>query len=114
VVAEVGLAMVGLVGAGLFTRSFHNARALNAGFDPKNVVLWRAYFAAESPEQQQIRVFERLRRRLEQLPGVRAASFADLIPLGFGLGPTWGSTIEGYTPAPGEDMDMPRALMSSR
>ena len=112
VVAEVGLAMVGLVGAGLFTRSFHNARALNPGFDPKNVVLWRAYLASESSEQQQIEVFERLRERLEQLPGVTAASFADLIPLGFGLGPTWSLTIEGYTPAPGEEMDMPRALVS--
>jgi hypothetical protein len=66
-----GWAMVGLVGAGLFTRSFHNARALNPGFDPKNVVLWRAYLAAESSEQQQAQVFERLRQRLEQLPGVR-------------------------------------------
>jgi hypothetical protein len=35
-----------------------------------------------------------------------------LIPLGFGLGPTWSLTIEGYTPAPGEDMDMPRALVT--
>ena len=112
VVAEVGLAMVGLVGAGLFTRSFHNARALNPGFDPRSVLLWRAYFAAESSEQQQMEIFEHLRQRLEQIPGVTAASFADLIPLGFGLGPTWGVTIEGYTPAPGEDMGMPRALVS--
>jgi len=112
VVAEVGLAMVGLVGAGLFTRSFHNARTLNPGFDPKNVVLCRAYLASNSAEQQQIQIFERLRQRLEQLPGVAAASFADLIPLGFGLGPTWGLTIEGYTPAPGEDMSTPRALVS--
>ena len=35
VVAEVGLAMVGLVGAGLFTRSFHNARELNPGSIPR-------------------------------------------------------------------------------
>ena len=75
-------------------------------------MLWRAYLAAESSEQQQTQVFERLRQRLEQLPGVTAASFADLVPLGFGLGPTWGLTIDGYTPAPGEDMDMPRALVS--
>jgi predicted permease len=112
VVAEVGLAMVGLVGAGLFTRSFQNARAFNPGFDPKNVLLWRAYLAAEVSEQQQIRVFERLRQRLGQLPGVTAASFADLVPLGFGLGPTWRLTIEGYTPGAGENMDMPRALVS--
>ena len=112
VVAEVGLAMVGLVGAGLFTRSFHNARSLNPGFDPVQVVLSRAYLTAEASEEQQVQIFERLRQRLEQLPGVTAASFADLIPLGFGLGPTWGLTIEGYTPRPGEDMSMPRALVS--
>jgi hypothetical protein len=113
VVAEVGLAMVGLVGAGLFTRSFQNARALNPGFDPKKVVLWRAYFAAShASEEQQIQVFERLRQRLLQLPGVTAASFADSIPLGFGLGPTADLTIEGYAPNPGEDMGMPRALVS--
>jgi predicted permease len=112
VVAEVALAMVGLVGAGLFTRSFHNARALNPGFDPKSVLVWRAYLAAEYSEQQQVQTFERLRQRLQQLPGVTAASFAELIPLGFGLGPTWSLTIDGYTPEPGEDMDMPRALVS--
>jgi predicted permease len=114
VVAEVGLAMVGLVGAGLFTRSFQNARAVNPGFDAKNVVLWRAYLSAESSEQQQIQVFERLRQRLERLPGVTAASFADVIPLGFGLGPTRSLIIEGYTPAPGENIDMPRAMVSPR
>jgi hypothetical protein len=43
---------------------------------------------------------------------VTAASFDDLIPLGFGLGPTWDLTIDGYMPAPGEDMEMPRALVS--
>ncbi len=112
VVAEVGLAMVGLVGAGLFTRSFQNARALNPGFDPKNVVLWRAYFAAESSEQQQMQEFERLRGRLQQLPGITAASFDDVIPLGFGLGPTRDLIIDGYTPAAGEDMSMPRAMVS--
>ena len=112
VVAEVGLAMMGLVGAGLFARSFQNARALNPGFDPKSVVLWRVYLAAEASEQQQTQAFERLRQRLEHLPGVTAASFADLIPLGFGLGPTWGLTIDGYTPAPGEDMGMPYARVS--
>jgi len=112
VVAEMGLAMVGLVGAGLFTRSFHNARALNPGFDPKNVVVWRSYLAAEASEQQQMQIFERLRQRLAQLPGVTATSFADIIPLGFGLGPTRDLTIEGYTPAPGEDMSLPRAMVS--
>jgi len=112
VVAEVGFAMVGLVGAGLFTRSFQNARALNPGFDPRNVLLWRAYLTAGVSEQKQIQVFERLRQSLEQLPGATAASFADVIPLGFGLGPTWDLTIEGYAPATGEDMSMPRALVS--
>jgi predicted permease len=80
VVVEVGLAMVGLVGAGLFTRSFHNARSINPGFEAKNVVLWRAYLAAEVSEQKQIQVFERLRQRVEQLPGVTAACFGDFIP----------------------------------
>jgi predicted permease len=112
VVAEVGLAMLGLVGAGLFTRSFHNARALNPGFDAANVVLWRSYLAAEFSEPQQIQVFERLRRRLEQMPGVTAASFSDFIPLGFGLGPTRDLTIEGYTPEPGENVEVPYARVS--
>ena len=99
--------MVGLVGAGLFTRSFQNARALNPGFDPKNVVVWRSYLAAEASEQQQTQIFEGLRQRLAQLPGVTATSFADIIPLGFGLGPTRDLTIDGYTPAPAEDMSLP-------
>ena len=112
VIVEVGLAMVGLVGAGLFTRSFQNARSLNPGFNPKNVLLWRAYLAEQASEQQQRQVFERLRQRVQQLPGVTDATFADLIPLGFGLGPTSDLTIDGYTPAPGEDLSMPRAIVS--
>ncbi|MCX6638187.1 MAG: hypothetical protein NT090_24295, partial [Acidobacteria bacterium] len=39
VVSEVALALVALVGAGLFAASFRNARAIEPGFDARNVLV---------------------------------------------------------------------------
>jgi predicted permease len=112
VIAEVGLAMVALVGAGLFTRSFDEARKLNPGFDPHNVLLSRVYLPHEYPPQQQKQILMRMQERLEQTPGVSAVAYADVAPLGFGLGPGWSMEIEGYAPARGEDVTVSRALIS--
>lgn len=53
-----------------------------------------------------------IQERLEQTPGVSAVGYADIAPLGFGLGPGWTVEIEGYVAAPGEDLTISRALVS--
>ena len=65
VIAEVALATVALVGAGLFVRSFQNIRAIHPGFDARNVLFGRFFietagYTGEQIEQFSVRLKERL------------------------------------------------------
>jgi len=107
IVAQVALSVVLLAGAGLVLRSVRNIHPLNLGFDSLNMVVSpialeeRQYDRARSQD-----FYLRLADRARALPGVRAVTFVDFIP---GLGQSRGSVgIEGYQPAPGEDMQLDR------
>lgn len=84
VAAELALAVLLLVGAGLFTRSFHAFRAVDPGFDPQGVVTarywlpWTGYADEASQRAFRQAVLERLRR----VPGVEAATITHVGPLG--------------------------------
>ena len=102
VVVEMALAVVLLVGAGLMLRSLWSLQRVPIGFDPSNVMTMRVSLPAtsyESPEQV-VAFYQRLLERVRQLPGVRSAGAARLLPLGSTIG-DWGLRIEGYTPPPG-------------
>lgn len=102
VVAEMGLSLVLLVGAGLLMRSFHRLVSVNPGFDPKQVVS----LLLTLPEQRypdaarQAAFFRQLLDRLSALPEVQSAAMVSNPPLTGGEG-TWenGFHIEGQ-PAP--------------
>lgn len=113
VVCEVALAVVALVGAGLFLKSFQQARTIHPGFDPKGVALARFDLSSAGYSAQQADAFcLRLRERLEQLPGVTAAGYDDCPPLGF-TGRSWEHLdIEGYTPDRNENMKIYRDMVS--
>src|SRR4029077_5029078 len=49
--------------------------------------------------------FHRIRDRMLAVPGVRAVTFADKLPLALGGG-DWGVSIPGYTPSPNENMSI--------
>ncbi len=105
VVAEVALAVVTLVGAGLFTRSFRAARMIHPGFDAKNVLVASFYPSANGyGAEEQVRYFDRLRERMLAVPGVLGVAYADRVPLWFGGGPWANVEVEGYVPGPGEDL----------
>ena len=84
VVAEVALSLVLLIGAGLMVRSLSNLRHVDKGFNGENV------FTAEVPlphvrydtKEAVLRFYDELLRRVQALPGVTAASLANIIPLG--------------------------------
>jgi putative ABC transport system permease protein len=102
VVVEMALAVVLLVGAGLMLRSLWALQRVPIGFDPSNVMTMRVSLPAtsyQSPEQV-IAFYQRLLERVRQLPGVRTAGAARLLPLGSTIG-DWGLRVEGYTPPPG-------------
>ena len=113
VVAEVSLAVVALIGAGLFLRNFQKARGMSPGFDPEGVALAQFDLSTAGYNAQQTDTFcQRLRERLEQTRGVTAVSYDDSVPLGFHGGNWEALEIEGYVPRPGERMKMYRDMVA--
>jgi predicted permease len=113
VVSEVSLALVALIGAGLFARGFQAARRINPGFDPNHVLLSHFYLSTSGyPLEGRKQFCLRLRRQLEGEPGVTAVAYADQAPLG--ISPSWWEDlrIEGYEADPGENMKIYRNVVS--
>jgi predicted permease len=107
VTAEVALAMIALVGAGLFFRSFRNASNIQPGFDTHNISVSQFYLSYAGYSAQEQRQFCRtLRERLEAIPGVTAVSYSDAVPLSELLATTTTHQlqVEGYIPSPDEQM----------
>ena len=113
VVSEVALAVVALVGAGLFLRSFQTARAMDPGFKPEGVALARFDFSTAGYDARQTDSYcRRLREELERQPGVTAVSYDDSAPLGFSGGSWETLEVEGYVPGRNENMKIYRDLVS--
>ena len=88
VVVQVAFALVSLVGALLFVRTFMNLGASDLGFETTPLMSMRFYMAGElyAPEDAKLRRVEDIVRRVEALPGVRAAFASNLVPLSGGGG----------------------------
>ena len=80
VMAEVALAMVLTVGAGLLLRSFEQLRAFDSGFDSAGVLLARVNLPAERYAEGGGQFFQRLVEYLETLPGVQAVGGTSVQP----------------------------------
>src|SRR5262245_17191391 len=117
VVAEVSLAVVLLVGAGLMIRSVQNLAALNPGFDPHSVLTLHASIprttpppasagTPTAPPQPSRPVVEGrvLLDRLRAIPGVAAAAISNDLPLDSGGGSATFYTAEGQPPANAQNM----------
>ena len=113
VMVEMALALLLLVGAGLCIQGFRNARLIDIGFDPQNLLIAPLRIGMNGYNEQTGLVFYRqLRERLAVLPGVECAALGSWLPLGFEGGPSLGIQIGGYTPRVGEDMSIPYAIIS--
>ena len=122
VVAEVSLAVVLLVGAGLMIRSVRNLAALNPGFDPHSVLTLHASIprtspppaaaapaaagtpAAPSPPPRPVVEARVLLDRLRAIPGVAAAALGNDLPLDSGGGGASFYTAEGQPPVNAQNM----------
>ena len=105
VVAQVALSALLLVGAGLFTRSLANLRAVDPGFRSQGLLTFsldprRSGYSADQTRA----LLARARERLQAVPGVRAVSMA-VNPLM--TESIWQSTVhvEGYVPGEEENMN---------
>ena len=84
VVTEMTLAVVLLVGAGLMIRSFLNVYGTNTGVNPKNMLVMRLFLPeAKYPRpEDQISFHQRLKTRLDALPGVEVTTISTTMPTG--------------------------------
>ena len=105
VVAEMVLATVLLVAAGLLLRSLRRAEETGPGFNTNQMTL--ATFDLRSigyADDQAIHYYDRLLERIRAHPGIQSASLERYVPLWF-TGRSYSTArVEGYTPKPNEDM----------
>lgn len=82
-VAEIALSLVLLAGAGLLLQSFLRLSSVNAGFNPRNVMVTRITLPSTkySKDPQYVAFFQQLLKQVRAIPGVRAASTSDSFPL---------------------------------
>jgi putative ABC transport system permease protein len=100
VVAEIALAFVLLVGAGLMTRSLLNLLDVDTGFDSEHVLTMRISLSDTGPEVP-MTFFRDLREKVGGLPGVTSAGFTSHLPMS-GDDSRSGLGIEGREPSVGE------------
>jgi putative ABC transport system permease protein len=83
VIAEVALALVLLVGAGLLLKSFVRLQNVHPGFESKNVLTMEvALPVLKYPRGKPVADFyAEATRRVKALPGVEAAAFTTILPL---------------------------------
>ncbi len=105
VIAQVALSMVALVSAGLLVRSLRHAYHANPGFDPNRVLLVSLDpFLSGYNESRGREFYRQLVERVKALPGIQAATLARRLPLTLSGIAFADVAIDGYTPAPAEDM----------
>jgi predicted permease len=94
---QIALSMLLLAGAALFVRTLVNLRNLDPGMNRENLLFVATNLTELGYQPQREReVLDRLRDQVQRLPGVRAAAFSNITPLG---GSRWNSDVqvEGYT-----------------
>ena len=103
VVAEVALALVLLVGAGLLLKSFQKLQEVNPGFNPEHVLTMQISLpATKYQEPQQVDAFfQQALEKVNALPGVQSAGVSTSVPMS-GANSAGSFSIEGRTIAPGE------------
>jgi predicted permease len=94
----MALAVVLLAGAGVMIRSFLKIHTANVGARTENVLVVLLTMPAGTSAPGQIAFFDRLKGRLETVPGVESIVMADSLP-------TWGSHHIPYELAGAQPMD---------
>jgi predicted permease len=104
VVAEVAIALMVLVGAGLMIQSFRRLLEVNPGFRTENLLTAKLTLSrARYPEDAQITAFQRqLLQQVAAVPGVAGVAFTSHVPMSGGLDLSGDITVEGKLLGPNE------------
>jgi putative ABC transport system permease protein len=90
-VAEVALALVLLIGAGLMLRTLHQLTRVDPGFNAENLLTVQFALPGRTYNiERRLAFFRECRALIETLPGVNSAAFAMSLPM---VGYNWGSTF---------------------
>jgi putative ABC transport system permease protein len=104
VVAEVALAVVLVIGAGLMIRSLDALGRINLGFTPDRLLTMRLSVPTaryDTPEKV-VSFYRQLNERIRALPGVEAAGTVRVLPLATSIG-DYGLDVEGFEESPGRN-----------
>jgi len=95
VIAEIALAVMLMLGAGLLMRSFISLRQVNPGFDPRHLLTVQISVPSAKFSSDQMAAFRReIVTRISALPGVSSAALTRDMPLS-GVDPSLYFSIEG-------------------
>ena len=102
VVAQVGVALMLLTGAGLLIRSFAEALKVDTGLDASKVVTARVALTRQyrASDEAAIKIRERLMQAMREIPGVTSVALSASTPFQGGL-PINAFTLENDTLPPG-------------
>ena len=105
VVSQVALALLLLVGAGLFARTLANAQRIDPGFRERHALLASIDVAAAGYDAKSgLEFYSQLEQRLDAIPGVRRTAITTQLPLSIGGGSDTSPRIDGYVPAKDESV----------
>jgi predicted permease len=106
VIAELALAVILLMGAGLLIRSFVEMTQVNPGFHPENAIAFRLSLQGDKYQQPASRTqfFTELDQRLRSMPGVTEVGGTTTLPM------TGGASLIG--PFQAEGRDVPPGVIS--
>ena len=113
VIAQISLALVLLVGAGLLLKSFARLQAEELGFNPDRIVALRLHPDPErydTPEKS-MNLYGAVVERVSAIPGVEAVSYINFMPVTT-VGVPTRLTIPGREPAPDESFNADYNLVS--
>jgi putative ABC transport system permease protein len=114
VVAEVGLAMVLLIGGGLLIHSLMKLSTVNPGYNPENVLTFQVSLPVARYRDARLRAFaEDLVAHLRSVPGVQGAAYANQLPM-VNLSDTAGGLWTTPDPTRGPSPGGPDARFVSR
>ena len=82
-IAEIALAFVLAVGAGLMAKTFWRMTDVDAGYDPHNVLTLTTSCCGTRYEDHRLAYYRDMLERLRAVPGIQRVAFSSLIPMDY-------------------------------